>query len=106
VITGRMEMSGATLKGPFVSPMRGTVVFSRQGRGAGVVHVGRSDNFTVHLPPGTYHVVGRSPLLVQVGPSGVVGGPGSTEDPIRLGYAVTVTAGHAVKIVLNAVVPG
>jgi hypothetical protein len=105
VITGRMEMSGVTLKGPFVSPVRGTVAFTRPGHRVRVVQVGRSGTFAVHLPPGTYHVFGRSPMLVQVGPSGVVGGPGSTESPIRLGYAVTVTAGHTIKIVINAVVP-
>ncbi len=96
VIFGTMGRPGAAVD----HPARGTVVFSRGRHRVLIIRVGRSGTFVAHLPPGTYHVYGRSPQLTTVSENGT-----GREDKITLVRPVTVIAGNTTKIVLRAIVP-
>lgn len=96
VIFGTMGRPGAAVD----HPARGTVVFTRGRHRVLIVQAGRSGIFVAHLPPGTYHVYGRSPQLTTVSGNGT-----EREDKITLPHPVTVTAGHTTKIILKVIVP-
>src|SRR5215831_12578766 len=96
VILGTMGRPGAAVD----HPARGTVVFTDGRHRMLIIPVDRSGTFSARLPPGTYHVYGRSPQLITVSDNGT-----EREDEVTLPYPVTVTAGHTTKIVLRAIVP-
>jgi len=102
VISGRFVIFGTMGRpGPAVDhPARGTVVFTHGRHRVLVTRAGRSGAFEAHLPPGTYHVYGRSPQLMTVSGNGT-----EREDKVTLAHPVTVTAGHTTTIVLTAIVP-
>ena len=102
VITGRFVIFGTMGRpGPATDhPARGIVVFTRGQHRVLVTCAGRSGTFAASLPPGTYHVYGRSPQLTTVSQNGT-----EREDKITLPHSVTVTAGHTTKIVVKAYVP-
>ncbi len=102
VISGRFVIFGTMGRpGPAADhPARGTVVFTRGQHQVLTTRVGRSGTFAAHLPPGTYHVYGRSPQLTTVGQHGT-----AREDNITLPHTVTVTVGHTTTIVVKADVP-
>jgi hypothetical protein len=81
-------------------PARATVVFTDGRHRVLTTRASRSGTFFARLPPGTYHVYGRSPQLITVSQNGT-----RREDKIALAHPVNVTAGHTTKIVLRAIVP-
>ena len=96
VIFGTMGRPGRAVD----HPARGTVVFTVGRYRVLTTRASRSGTFVAHLPPGTYHVYGRSPQLTTVTGNGI-----KREDKVTLAHPVTVTAGHTTKIVLRAMVP-
>src|SRR5215467_11250643 len=94
VISGRFVLFGTMGRpGPATyHPARGKVVFTRGGRRVLMVRAGRAGTFLAHLPPGTYHVYGRTPQLTTVSQNG-----NSREDKITLARHVTVNAGQTTK---------
>jgi len=102
VISGRFVILGTMGQPGSASdhPARGTVVFTDGRHRLRTTRASRSGTFSVHLPPGIYHVYGRSPQLTTVSENGT-----SQEDKVTLAHQVTVTAGHTTKIVLRAIVP-
>lgn len=101
-ISGRFVIFGTMGRpGPATDhPARGMVVFTRGQHRVLVTRAGRSGTFAASLPPGTYHVYGRSRQLTTVSQNGT-----EREDKITLPHSVTVTAGHTTKIVVKAYVP-
>jgi hypothetical protein len=73
-VTGRFLVEGGPVRPgggqPGERPLRGTVTFTAAGQRPVSVRVGRSGTFSVALLPGTYHVAGRSPAIVEVSGSG------------------------------------
>jgi hypothetical protein len=102
VISGRFVLFGTMGRpGPGVDhPARGIVVVTRGRHRVLVVRTGSSGAFAARLPPGTYHVYGRTPQLVTVSDNGT-----EQEDTVTLPHPLTVTAGHTTKIVLKVIVP-
>lgn len=96
VIFGTMGRPGSAVD----HPARGAVVFTHGRHRVLIIRVGRSGIFVAHLPPGTYHVYGRSPQLTTVSDNGA-----EREDKITLAHPVTVTADHTTTVVLKAIVP-
>jgi hypothetical protein len=96
VIFGTMGRPGRAVD----HPARGTLVFTVGRYRVLTTRASRSGTFVAHLPPGTYHVYGRSPQLTTVTGNGI-----KREDKVTLAHPVTVTAGHTTKIVLRAMVP-
>ena len=102
-LAGRLVMEGGPLgpggQQPAVRPIRGTVTFTAAGRAPVTVKVGSSGTFSVLLPPGRYHVSGRSPAIVQAD------GGDRTEQPCSQPASATVTAGHTATVTLACIVP-
>jgi hypothetical protein len=96
VIFGTMGRPGRAVD----HPARATVVFTDGRHRVLITRAGRSGTFFARLPPGTYHVYGRSPQLITVSQNG-----SRREDKITLAHPISVTAGHTTKIVLRAIVP-
>src|SRR4029077_15834139 len=69
-LTGRLVMEGGPLgpggKQPGERPMSGAVTFTEAGHQPVTVKVGSSGTFSVPLPPGRYHVSGRSPDIMEI----------------------------------------
>lgn len=64
-VTGRFVRSGGPAPGSPV-PLPGTIT-ARSARGDDItVDVGANGRFRLSLPPGTYHLTGRSPLVAGV----------------------------------------
>lgn len=105
-VTGRLVMEGGPLgpggQQPRTRGIPGLVEFTA-GRRVVKVAVGRSGRFSVTLPPGTYHVTGRSPRITEVS-SGNPGGPGRVL-PCSRPLAVTVSVGTSVAVTLACIVP-
>jgi hypothetical protein len=102
-VTGKLVMEGGPLgpggKQPGERAMSGTVTFTAAGHRTVTVTVGSSGTFSVPLPPGRYHVSGRSPDIMEID------GGRSRELPCSLPTSAVVTAGHTATITLACVVP-
>ncbi|HEY2265171.1 MAG TPA: hypothetical protein VGI96_21275 [Streptosporangiaceae bacterium] len=103
-LAGRFVMEGGPMrpdgKQPGTRPISGTVTFTAAGRPPVSVTAGLSGTFSALLPPGRYHVWGRSPAIMTVDGSGH-----SHEDRCSQPASATVTAGHTVTITLACIVP-
>jgi hypothetical protein len=114
-VTGKLEMEGGPVNPgkpqPGIRPIPGVVRFTRGGRRAASVRVGRSGRFSLHLAPGIYDAVGRSPKIVEVSDGAVIGAKGhvisgsqhetACSQPVR----VVVTPRHTVSVVVACIVP-
>ncbi len=85
---------------PGERPLRGTVTFTAAGQRPVSVLVGRSGTFSVALLPGTYHVAGRSPAIVEVSGSGA-----QHETACSNPLTVHVTGQRTLKIAVTCIVP-
>jgi len=103
-VTGRLLMEGGPMRPgggqPGERPLRGTVTFTTVGERAVSVPVGRSGAFSVALPPGTYHVSGRSPEIMEVSSGGT-----QHETVCSRPLTVHVTGQHALKVAVTCIVP-
>ncbi len=103
-VTGRFVREGGPLgpggQQPAEQALRGTVTFTAAGHRPVTVRVDRSGSFSVRLTPGSYHVYGRTPDIVEVG-SGGAEHDGTCSFP----QAVRVTGQHTVKIAVACIVP-
>ena len=102
-LRGKLVMEGGPLgpggKQPGERPMSGTVTFTAAGHQPVTVKVGASGTFSVPLPPGRYHVSGRSPDIMEID------GGRSRELPCSQPTSAVVTAGQTATITLTCVVP-
>ena len=102
-LTGKLVMEGGPMmpggEQPGERPMSGTVTFTAAGHQAVTVIVGSSGEFSVPLPPGRYHVSGRSPDIMEVD------GGHSRELPCSQPTSVVVTAGQTGTLTLTCIVP-
>jgi hypothetical protein len=102
-VAGRLVMEGGPLRPggrqPGRRPIPGTVTFTSAGHRRVMVRVGPSGTFSVRLPPGRYHVSGRSPRIIEVS-SGA-----ERELPCSQPLAVTVTIQHTAAIAVTCIVP-
>jgi hypothetical protein len=100
-LTGRLVMEGGPMgpdgKQPGERAMSGTVTVTSAGHHP--VTVGSSGTFSVPLPPGRYHVSGRSPEVTEID------GGRSRELPCSQPTSAVVTAGQTATITLTCVVP-
>jgi hypothetical protein len=103
-VTGRFLIEGGPMRPgggqPGERPLRGTVTFTAAGERTVGVQVGRSGAFSVVLAPGTYHVSGRSPEIMEVSSGGA-----QHETVCSQPLTVHVTGQHALKIVVTCIVP-
>jgi hypothetical protein len=103
-VTGRFLIEGGPVRPgggqPGERPLRGTVTFTAAGQRPVNVLVGRSGTFSVALLPGTYHVAGRSPAIVEVSRSGAQH-EASCSNPLT----VHVTGQYTLKITVTCIVP-
>ena len=101
-LTGKLVMEGGPMmpggEQPGERPMSGTVTFTAAGHQAVTVIVGSSGEFSVPLPPGRYHVSGRSPDIMEVD------GGHSRELPCSQPTSVVVTAGSSSTVTLACIV--
>ena len=102
-LTGKLVREGGPLgpggKQPGERAMSGTVTITSAGHHPITVTVGSSGTFSVPLPPGRYHVSGRSPELMEID------GGRSRELPCSQPTSAVVTAGQTATITLTCVVP-
>jgi len=102
-LRGKLVMEGGPLgpggKQPGERPMSGTVTFTAAGHQPVTVKVGASGTFSVPLPPGRYHVSGRSPDIMEID------GGRSRELPCSQPTSAVVAAGQTATITLACVVP-
>jgi hypothetical protein len=103
-VTGRFLIEGGPVRPgggqPGERPLRGTVTFAAAGQRPVSVLVGRSGTFSVALLPGTYHVAGRSPAIVEVSGSGA-----QHETTCSNPLTVHVAGQRTLKIAVTCVVP-
>ena len=102
-LTGKLVMEGGPLgpggKQPGERAMSGTVTATAAGHQPVTVKVGSSGTFSVSLPPGRYHVSGRSPDVMEID------GGQRRELPCSQPTSAVVTAGQTATITLTCVVP-
>ena len=102
-LRGKLVMEGGPLgpggKQPGERPMSGTVTFTAAGHQPVTVKVGASGTFSVPLPPGRYHVSGRSPHIMEID------GGRSRELPCSQPTSAVVAAGQTSTITLACIVP-
>jgi hypothetical protein len=102
-LTGKLVMEGGPLgpggQQPGERAMSGSVTFTSAGHHPITVMVGSSGTFSVPLPPGRYHVSGRSPEVMEID------GGHSRELPCSQPTSAVVTAGQTATITLTCVVP-
>lgn len=102
-VTGRLVMEGGPLgpggQQPGERPIPGTVTFTTAGHQAVSVRVGSAGTFTVQLPPGRYHVSGRSPRITESS------GGTQRQLPCSQSLAVTVSTGRTAIIAVTCIVP-
>ena len=103
-VTGRFLIEGGPVRPgggqPGERPLRGTVTFTAAGQRPVSVPVGRSGTFSVALLPGTYHVAGRSPAIVEVSGSGA-----QHETACSNPLTVHLTGQRTLKIAVTCIVP-
>ena len=102
-LAGRLVMEGGPLgpggKQPGERAMSGAVTVTAAGHQPVTVTVGSSGRFSVPLPPGRYHVSGRSPHIMEID------GGRSRELPCSQPTSAVVAAGQTATITLTCVVP-
>jgi hypothetical protein len=102
-LRGKLVMEGGPMgpggKQPGERPMSGTVTFTAAGHQPVTVKVGASGTFSVPLPPGRYHVSGRSPDIMEID------GGRSRELPCSQPTSAVVAAGQTSTITLACIVP-
>jgi hypothetical protein len=102
-VTGMFVREGGPLgaggQQPAEHALRGTVTFTAAGHQPVTVRVGRSGAFSVRLVPGSYHVYGRTPDIVEVD------GGVSHDGTCSLPQTVRVTGQHTLKIAVACIVP-
>ena len=102
-LRGKLVMEGGPLgpggQQPGERPMSGTVTFTAAGHQPVTVKVGASGTFSVPLPPGRYHVSGRSPDIMEID------GGRSRELPCSQPTSAVVAAGQTSTITLACIVP-
>ena len=102
-LRGKLVMEGGPMgpggKQPGERPMSGTVTFTAAGHQPVTVKVGASGTFSVPLPPGRYHVSGRSPHIMEID------GGRSRELPCSQPTSAVVAAGQTSTITLACIVP-
>jgi hypothetical protein len=102
-LRGKLVMEGGPMgpggKQPGERPMSGTVTFTEAGHQPVTVKVGSSGTFSVPLPPGRYHVSGRSPDIMEID------GGRSRELPCSQPTSAVVAAGQTSTITLACIVP-
>jgi hypothetical protein len=103
-VTGKLVMEGGPIgpggKQPGERPIPGTVTFTEAGHRPVSVKAGTSGKFSAWLPPGRYHVTGRSPDVITVTSSGR-----HLEQTCSQPSSVTVRARHTVTITVACIVP-
>ena len=103
-VTGKLLIEGGPIgpggQQPGERPIPGTVTFTAPGHRPVQVGVGTSGKFSVWLPPGRYHVAGRSPDIETVTDSGKY-----LEQTCSQPLSVTVSARHAAAISVVCIVP-
>jgi hypothetical protein len=103
-VTGRFLIEGGPMRPgggqPGERPLRGTVSFTAVGGQTVRVPVGRAGTFSVALAPGTYHVSGRSPEIMEVSSGGA-----QHETVCSQPLVVPVTGQHRLKIAVTCIVP-
>jgi hypothetical protein len=114
-VTGKFLLEGGPIgpggQQPRNRPIAGSVRFAAATGRATEVRVGKSGTFTVRLPPGRYHVSGRSPSVIQVSNGADIGANGQMisgtkhELPCSRPLSVTVTAGRTARIAVTCIVP-
>ena len=114
-VTGRFLLEGGPIgpdgQQPRNRPIAGSVRFKARTGRATEVRVGKSGTFSISLPPGRYHVSGRSPSVIQVSNGADIGADGQMisgtkhELPCSQPLSVTVTAGRTAKIAVTCIVP-
>jgi hypothetical protein len=103
-VTGRLLIEGGPIspdgQQPGERPIPGTVTFTAAGHRPVAVEVGASGTFSAWLPPGRYHVSGRSPDIITVTDSG--------KDEVQTcsqPVSITVSARHAAILAVVCIVP-
>jgi hypothetical protein len=103
-VTGRFVLEGGPLRPGGQQPRErlipGTVTFTAAGGRRVSVRVGRSGTFSAVLPPGTYHVAGRSPIVVTQLADGA-----SVEATCSQPLVVQATGQHILRISVTCIVP-
>jgi hypothetical protein len=103
-VTGKLLIEGGPIgpagQQPGQRPIRGTVTFTATGHRPVQVGAGVSGKFSAWLPPGRYHVAGRSPDIETVTDSGKY-----LEQTCLQPLSVTVSARHAASISVVCSVP-
>jgi hypothetical protein len=103
-VTGRFLIEGGPMRPgggqPGERSLRGMVTFTATGERTVSVPVGRSGAFSVALAPGTYHVSGRSPEIMELSSGGA-----QHETVCSQPLTVHVTGQHALKIAVTCIVP-
>ncbi len=103
-VTGKLLIEGGPIglggHQPGERPIPGTVTFTAAGHRPVQVGVGTSGKFSAWLPPGRYHVAGRSPDIETVTDSGKY-----LEQTCSQPLSVTVSARHGAAISVVCIVP-
>jgi hypothetical protein len=103
-VTGKLLIEGGPIgpggQQPGERPIPGTVTFTATGHRPVQVGVGASGRFSAWLPPGGYHVAGRSPDIETVTGSGK-----NLEQTCSQPLSVTVSGRHAAAISVVCIVP-
>jgi hypothetical protein len=103
-VTGKLLIEGGPIgtggQQPGERPIPGTVTFTAAGHRPVQVGVGASGKFSAWLPPGRYHVAGRSPDIETVTDSGKY-----LEQTCGDLSSVTVSARHVTTISVVCIVP-
>ena len=103
-VTGKLLIEGGPIgpggQQPGERPIPGTVTFTATGHRPVQVGVGTSGKFSAWLPPGRYHVAGRSPDIETVTDSGK-----HLEQTCSQPLSVTVSARRAAAISVVCIVP-
>jgi hypothetical protein len=103
-VTGKLHIEGGPIgpggQQPGERPIPGTVTFTATGHQPVQVGVGASGTFSAWLPPGRYHVAGRSPDIETVTDSGKY-----LEQTCSQPLSVTVSGRHAAAISVVCIVP-
>jgi hypothetical protein len=103
-VTGKLLIEGGPIgpggQQPGERPIPGTVTFTAAGHRPVEVGVRASGTFSAWLPPGRYHVTGRSPDVETVTGSGK-----DLEQTCSQPSSVTVSARHATAISVICSVP-
>lgn len=103
-VTGKLLIEGGAIgtggQQPGERPIPGTVTFTAAGHRPVQVGVGASGKFYAWLPPGRYHVAGRSPDIETVTDSGQY-----LEQTCSQPLSVTISARHAAAISVVCIVP-